>query len=149
MVAERKHEEHADRPERERAPAPRLRIVEPPLERARTPRRVVHIGEPLPLLERVRVDALPEHTAYADSGCELAPSCLRCPLVRCKYDEPGGARVIKAGARAREVARTHRSDGASITQLAEQFGISRRQVFRALRAAREREARNGRRAART
>jgi hypothetical protein len=40
---------------------------------------------------RVRSDTLPEHLAYRDAGCELAPRCLRCPLERCRYDEPGGA----------------------------------------------------------
>jgi hypothetical protein len=29
-----------------------------------------------------------EGYTYTDDGCELAPSCLRCPLPRCKHDTP-------------------------------------------------------------
>ena len=36
---------------------------------------------------KVRREALPEYANYKDEGCELAPSCLRCPFARCKYDE--------------------------------------------------------------
>ncbi len=125
MVAERKHEEDADRRER---------------QRVRAPRPVLRVVEPLPLLELVRVDALPEHMDYSDSGCELAPSCLRCPLVRCKYDEPAGTRTITADARARQIVRLHADGRASITQLAETYGITRRHVFRILRASRGLEA---------
>ncbi len=44
------------------------------------------------VLPRVRRDALPEHADYRDTGCDLAPSCLRCPLRRCRYDEPRAVR---------------------------------------------------------
>ena len=43
---------------------------------------------------KVRTDALPEHITYQDTGCELAPSCLTCPLERCQYDDPVGARKL-------------------------------------------------------
>ena len=43
-------------------------------------------------LRRPRADALPEHTRYRDDGCDLFTSCLTCPLPRCRYDVPGGAR---------------------------------------------------------
>ena len=33
-------------------------------------------------------DALPERYPYRDEGCEVSPSCLRCPLAQCKYDDP-------------------------------------------------------------
>ena len=36
---------------------------------------------------RVRKGALPEHATYKDEGCELAPSCLRCPFARCQHDK--------------------------------------------------------------
>ena len=32
------------------------------------------------------MDMLPEHFPYRDDGCDVSPSCLRCPLPRCKYD---------------------------------------------------------------
>lgn len=125
MVAERKHEEEAASNNRRRVRAPRPAL-----------RPALRVVEPLPLLELVRIDALPEHTEYADSGCELAPSCLRCPLVRCKHDEPGGTSTIIGDARAREIVRMHSGGRASITQLAETYGITRRHVFRILRASR-------------
>ena len=84
---------------------------------------------------RVREDALPENLEYADSGCDLWDRCLTCPLPRCRYDEPGGARQLFLRERDREIARLYRGDGVSIDVLARRFGISRRSVFRSLRRA--------------
>jgi hypothetical protein len=83
-----------------------------------------------------RKDALPEHTHYIDSGCDLHPSCLSCPLVRCRYDEPGGARRLFSDERDRRIVRLQREEQLSIDLLAQRFGVSRRTVFRVL--ARER-----------
>ena len=80
---------------------------------------------------KVRTDALPEHLEYRDSGCDLAPSCLRCPLVRCRYDEPGGARALLQSSRDEAVQR-RREEGAGIDRLAAEFDLSRRSVFRIL-----------------
>ena len=80
---------------------------------------------------KVRIDALPEHIEYRDGGCELAPSCLRCPLVRCRYDEPGGARTLFQRPRD-EALRRRREEGIAIDSLAMEFGLSRRTVFRIL-----------------
>ena len=80
---------------------------------------------------KVRTDALPEHLEYRDSGCDLAPSCLRCPLVRCRYDEPGGARALLQSSRDEAVQR-RREEGAGIDGLAAEFALSRRSVFRIL-----------------
>ena len=94
-------------------------------------------GEGCPLLaaRRVREDALPENLEYADSGCDLWDHCLTCPLPRCRYDEPGGARQLFLRERDREIARLYRGDGVSIDVLARRFSISRRSVFRSLRRA--------------
>jgi hypothetical protein len=80
---------------------------------------------------KVRSDALPEHVAFRDGGCDLSPTCLRCPLERCRYDEPGGARTMLLGARDVEVWR-RRDEGGAIDALAREFGLSRRSVFRIL-----------------
>ncbi len=85
---------------------------------------------------KVRADALPEHLEYQDGGCELAPSCLRCPLVRCRYDEPGGARKIRQDPRD-DAIRVRRAEGTEIDTLASEFGLSRRSVFRVLARGRE------------
>jgi transposase-like protein len=93
-----------------------------------------------PVLEAVRKarrDALPEHTQYADTGCDVHPRCLTCPLVRCRYDEPGGARKLFSEDRDRAIVSMHR-EGAPVDAIARRFGVSRRTVFRAL--ARERRA---------
>lgn len=87
---------------------------------------------------KVRADALPEYLHYRDGGCELAPSCLRCPLERCRYDEPGGARRLLLGSRD-EALQRRRDEGAGIDELGREFGLSRRSVFRVL--ARGRRAR--------
>jgi len=78
-----------------------------------------------------RRDALPEHTHYADTGCDLHVSCLTCPLVRCRYDEPGGARKLLSEDRDRDILSLRRQ-GRPVSAIAARFGISRRTVFRVL-----------------
>ena len=90
----------------------------------------------IPLI-RPRIDALPENTHYADCGCDLYPSCLRCPLPRCRYEEPGGAAAMLRSGRDAAIARLAREQGLGVDALAERFGVSRRTIFRVLRAARE------------
>lgn len=90
-------------------------------------------------LARVRGDMLPEKTRYRDDGCEVHPQCLTCPLPRCRYDEPGGLRGMLSAWRDRQVVEL-RSKGAAVEEIAEQFGVSRRTVFRIL-TAKYREAR--------
>jgi hypothetical protein len=84
---------------------------------------------------KVRRDALPEQLDYRDPGCELSPTCLRCPLERCRYDEPGGARRLILDSRDETLVR-RRGDGTDIDDLASEFGLSRRSVFRVLARAR-------------
>ena len=79
-----------------------------------------------------RRDALPEYTNYTDTGCDIHPSCLTCPLVRCRYDEPGGARRIFSEARDGAISRLRQEGRVPIEDLARQFGVSRRTIFRVL-----------------
>jgi hypothetical protein len=85
---------------------------------------------------RVRQDALPEFTRYRDEGCDLYPSCLTCPLPRCRYDKAGGVRAIFNLRRDREILRLRRRQGLSVDVLARRYGVSRRTVFRILRRGR-------------
>lgn len=69
---------------------------------------------------------------YKDQGCSLAPSCLNCPLPRCRYDAPQAA----AG-----IARWHRFDvvaafegGETLESLAERFGVRTIDVWRVVAA---------------
>src|SRR6185503_20143424 len=86
-----------------------------------------------------RSDALPEYVDYTDTGCDLYPSCLRCPLPRCRYEEPGGAAAILRGGRDASILRAAEQDGVDVDQLAAMFGLSRRTIFRVLRAGRGRQ----------
>ncbi len=82
-----------------------------------------------------RRDALPEHVHYLDTGCDLHPSCLTCPFVRCRYDDPLAVRLAVAAERDRGVLRL-REQGISPESIARRFGVSRRTVFRVFARAR-------------
>lgn len=103
--------------------------------RPKRPQLRIVRGSALPAL--VRHDALPEHTEYRDNGCELAASCLACPLPRCKYDEAVCSRKLAAGPRDREIVLLRRKYAAPITLLASTYGLSRRTIFRILAEAKE------------
>lgn len=79
------------------------------------------------------VDRLPEHVHYADSGCQVAPSCLNCPLERCRYEEPEGGKGATLRARDEEVYRVYLQHGPDIRWLAAHFGVSRRTIHRIVR----------------
>lgn len=82
---------------------------------------------------RNRAGVLPEHASYSDDGCDLAPRCLECPFVVCRYDLPPGAGIRQIANRARDVAIAEaRADGELPDAIAERFGVSRRTVFRVL-----------------
>jgi len=98
------------------------------------------VWEPVTLLGDVRPprrDALPENTHYADTGCDLHHSCLSCPLARCRYDEPGGARRLLSSGRDSEVLALQSRGGMTIETIARRVGVSRRTVFRILARARQ------------
>ena len=86
------------------------------------------------LIERPRSDALPENTDYADNGCDLYPACLECPLPRCRYEEAGGAAAMLRTGRDATILRLAAAKAVSVDGLAEMFGLSRRTIFRVLRA---------------
>jgi len=80
---------------------------------------------------RVRSDSLPEQTRYRDDGCEVNPSCLTCPLPRCRYEEPGGLRGMINGYRDRQIVES-RLNGEPVETLAVRYRLSRRTIFRIL-----------------
>ena len=86
-------------------------------------------------LPRVRIDALPDHTDYRDTGCEVSPQCQLCPLERCKDEDETAIRQRRADIerRDREIALIRRKYRAPIMTLAHTYGVSRRTVFRILR----------------
>ncbi len=116
-----------------RAPA---NVAQPPPavnrpKRARPPLRLrTTWSAPLPLVRR---DMLPENAPYPDTGCDLFASCLRCPLARCRFDEPpGGLRRLMIETRDREIALIRHRHRAPINALAQTYGLTRRSIFRIL-----------------
>jgi len=67
-----------------------------------------------------------------DDGCNVAPSCLRCPLERCKYDYGSPAAMNRARRRTAmvELVRSGHTQG----EAAELAGVSIRTVRRAIQA---------------
>ena len=83
------------------------------------------------------VDMLPERFPYRDDGCEIYPSCLRCPLPQCKYDDPGWLQREKRRERDQNIVEAVKRDGASISEVASRFSISQRTIFRIIRKSAE------------
>ena len=75
-------------------------------------------------------DSLPEYHKYHDEGCTLFPSCLECPLSRCRYDEQAGGQRMALKLRNREVMRQRTEEGKGTAELARIFGVSTRTVQR-------------------
>ncbi len=69
---------------------------------------------------------------FKDTGCNLAPSCLRCPFPVCKYDLPGGPQRIATKHRDAEIAKRYVKDQTPVWQLAQLFDVSQRLVQRAI-----------------
>ena len=84
-------------------------------------------------MERDASDLPPEYCHYRDEGCEIAESCLKCPLPKCVYEEPGGRQHWLKGQRDNEIARLFYLEGKEIKELAQIFAISQRTVQRALK----------------
>lgn len=86
-----------------------------------------------PVLQRpARSDALPEYIDYNDNGCDLYPSCLRCPLPQCRYEVSGGATAMLRMGRDASIVAAFRRKEATVDDLARMFGLSRRTIFRVL-----------------
>ncbi len=82
------------------------------------------------------IDVLPEQHQYRDEGCSVSPSCLRCPLPWCKYDDPAAYHRELRLSRDREVMQVKRDQGKTVPQLARHFGLSERTIHRILERAR-------------
>lgn len=72
-----------------------------------------------------------EQFEYKDEGCDLFPSCLHCPLPKCRYDEQ--RRQAAKELRNKEMLRLHEMEGLKIEELAERFRVSKRTVYRIIR----------------
>lgn len=79
------------------------------------------------------LELLPERYPYRDEGCEVSPSCLKCPLPQCKYDEPGWLQRQKQNERDSEVVAALLQGELSVKEAASRFALSQRTIFRILR----------------
>ena len=73
---------------------------------------------------------------YEDNGCEVAATCLQCPLPRCKHDDMEWYIRHRRLASDLRMATIIREEGLSIAEAAERFAITTRTVFRVLRRCR-------------
>jgi hypothetical protein len=85
----------------------------------------------------VRSDAHVDQANWSDKGCPdgMFPSCLGCPLERCRFDHADGdrrARQLTARLSRQAEARRLYSQGLSVDAIAAQMSRSKRSVFRAL-----------------
>lgn len=79
------------------------------------------------------LDGLPEQMHYADTGCEVAMTCLACPLPQCKFDDPAWYQAYRRHGRDIAVLDAHRTEGLSVFEVAKRFNVSPRTVHRSLR----------------
>ena len=78
-------------------------------------------------------DPVPVFSPAADDGCEVSRSCLVCPLPRCRYDDPFWWNQWKRGKRNRAIIAAVRSQAKTVVAVAEEFGMSPRNVLRILK----------------
>jgi len=83
------------------------------------------------------VDAVPEYYHYEDTGCEVSPSCLTCPLPQCKYDDPVWFQRHRRMARDMKVWATMQSESLTAEEAAQRFSVTVRTIFRITRRCRE------------
>ena len=79
------------------------------------------------------LDRLPELMNFRDSGCDLHPACLTCPLPQCRYDDPGWLQREEREQRDQAMLQARILEALPITDLADRFGVSTRTVHRILR----------------
>ena len=83
------------------------------------------------------VDTVPEFYHYEDTGCEVSPSCLNCPLPQCKYDDPVWFQQHRRTARDLNVLTTMRLENLTVEQAAERFSVTVRTIFRIMHRCRQ------------
>ncbi len=69
---------------------------------------------------------------YSDSGCEVARTCLECPLSRCKFDDMAWFTRYRRLSRDLRIAAEIRGEGLSAQEAALRFSVTTRTIFRIL-----------------
>ena len=88
-------------------------------------------------LTKTLMDAVPEFCHYEDTGCDVSSSCLNCPLLQCKYDDPTWFQRHRRIARDLKVRLTMQSESLTVEEAAERFSVTVRTIFRIMRRCRE------------
>lgn len=83
-----------------------------------------------------QVDGSPEYADYPDTGCEVSPSCLACPLPQCKHDDPVWYQQYRRQGRDLRILDAYVNEKATVFQLAQRFQLSPRTIHRALQRSR-------------
>lgn len=78
----------------------------------------------------------PGHESYVDTGCEVAPTCLQCPLSRCKFDDMAWFTTYRRMARDFRVAAAIHKEGLTTREAAERFAVTPRTILRVLKRCR-------------
>ena len=79
---------------------------------------------------KTMTDQGPEYYHYEDTGCEVSPSCLSCPLPQCKYDDPVWFQRHRRLARDLKVWSTMQSERLTADEAAQRFSVTVRTIFR-------------------
>ncbi len=87
-------------------------------------------------LERIAIWVSDEYANWRDTGCDAAPSCLRCPLPCCVHDDPEPRQVRRRRERDARIIELRRA-GLAADEVARRLGVAERTVWRALRRARQ------------
>ena len=93
-------------------------------------RAVSAVGLPAILESEPRIEY------YEDTGCEVAESCLDCPLPRCKYDDMAWFARYRRMAKDFRIVQAIEAENLSVEEAAARFCIDKRTVFRILRRCR-------------
>ena len=83
------------------------------------------------------VDAVPEFYHYEDTGCEVSRSWLKCPLSRCKYDDPVWFQRHRRMAQDLRVWQAIQREDLTADQAADRFSVTVRTIFRIMRRCRD------------
>ncbi len=86
--------------------------------------------------ESQRKYLVPDNVNWKDTGCELYPSCLRCPRETCIEEEPRAILRERLNDRAMEMMAL-REEGKTVKEIARAFKVSIRTVQRALASMRD------------
>ena len=86
----------------------------------------------VPILEYPEQDPFWKH--FKDTGCSLHPSCLSCPLPKCRYDDPGWLTREARDNRNVLILQRYRA-GEGVTVIAASVGLSKRTIHRAVQRA--------------